>query len=150
MDFLKEEYTNLISEIQSILEYLFVPNEDYFNDRISELKEKFESKFPIIEQLITLFESFIDNSNGTGDMPAFTFTIYGVTIGILDFSLLEDYLPTVKSIISAFLWIQFLMSLLFKLPNLIQGQTFFEVRSAELDHNFAYLQRRSGGKFRRL
>lgn len=151
LDFLEEKFTKLVSDFKNVLKELFVPSESYFDGKIDEIKTKFESKFPIVDQLLTLFNDLINSTTvTTAELPLFEFEIYGVQVALIDFTLLEEYLPMGRNVISMFLWLQFLTSLLFKLPNLIQGQTFFEVRGAELDHNFAYLQRRSHGKFRRL
>lgn len=88
----------IIELLGDLLEWLFVPNENYFNNQIESIKGQIAKKIPY-EDYVSLFETIQTVSNGediTIDMPSYQIA-NGVTIQkskFIDFGNITKYKNT--------------------------------------------------------
>lgn len=71
--------------------------------------------FDIVGNL-TKFKDYINTSE---DMPHFTITAYGKTMDIIDFSLFAPYRLFVHSLVSLFVWFNFIKWIVNKIPRMM-------------------------------
>lgn len=107
----------IIELLGNLLNSLFVPTNNPFND----LSNKFNEKFAFIEQIKTFVNSFLGNSNYGDKTPAFEMTWHGVTFALIDFSLFLQYRNWLHGIILAIAWVIFIFKTYKKLPSIIGG-----------------------------
>ena len=109
----------IIELFKKLFEDIFVPSYDHFSD----FNQIFEEKFGFISQikeLVTQLFSFRDTVESEIP-PSFNITYMGVTVSIIDFSILARFRTTLHAIICAVLWVPFLLRLLKRLPAIIDG-----------------------------
>lgn len=107
----------IVELIGNLLNTLFVPTNNPFND----LNNKFNEKFAFIEQIKTFVNSFLGNSNYGDKTPAFEMTWHGATFALIDFSLFLQYRAWLHGIILAIAWVIFIFRTYKKLPAIIGG-----------------------------
>lgn len=107
----------LMELTQELLEFLFVPKTNPFD----ELWNKFNEKFPFINQIKDLANSLLGFNNYGDSVPTFEMTWKGVTFAIIDFSLFLDYRLWLHGIILAISWFIFIRKTFNKLPGIIGG-----------------------------
>jgi hypothetical protein len=89
-----------IDLLGAMLQYLFVPSEDFFDDVIGGLQEEFYEKLPIIEQIQTLFANFIDQLSGaSAEPPVFEFELWGSRMAVFDSAFFAQFRPIIHGII---------------------------------------------------
>ena len=113
---ISELLDDLVDNFKKLLIFLFVPSDNLGTD----LKEKIDSKFPFIEQVYNVIQPFF-NIGGSATLPDFNFTYYGATVSIINFDLLEDYIPVVHTIIISVSWSAFIFRLYKRIPSIIGG-----------------------------
>lgn len=106
----------LVDAITDVLKFLFVPSDNLGVD----LKDKIMAKFPFIAQITDVVTSFLD-IGGAEEQPDYSITYYGATVKIIDFSLVEDYLPVVHMIIVAIAWATFVIKFYKRIPSIVGG-----------------------------
>lgn len=106
----------LLEGIGDLLKFLFVPS-DNLGD---EFKAKIEEKMPFISQISQAIDSFL-NIDGSTQEPNFSITYYGASAKIVDFSLVEKYIPIIHSIIIAIAWGTFIFRIYKRIPSIIGG-----------------------------
>lgn len=106
---------SLPDKFKDLLIYLFVPSENPF----LEIQKMLSDRFPIIEQLQKLLATFV--FTGSGTLPQFNVTYFGVTVSIVDFEIFAPYIPVMHGIIIALAWYKFLHRLYNRLPSVIGG-----------------------------
>ncbi len=107
----------LIELLQNLLEFLFVPKNNPFN----ELSSKFDTKFAFVNQIKDLFNSLLGFNNYGDKVPVFEMTWKGVTFAFIDFSMFLDYRLWLHGIILAIAWAIFIFKTYKKLPSIIGG-----------------------------
>ena len=117
----------IIAGIQTVLQNLFVPDPDYFSNKIRSLVDKFGYLEPIIS-LGDTFKVYLTGVNPTPpviwiDLGASAWYPLGGRVKFIDLTWYAQYKPTVDGIIGAFLWLWFLWRLLQAAPGIIQGSS---------------------------
>lgn len=106
----------LLEGLGDLLKFLFVPSDNLGND----FKEKLDDKFPFINQFSKAIDSFL-NIDGSAEEPDFSITYQGANAKIVDFSLVEKYIPIIHSIIIAIAWGTFIFKTYKRIPSIIGG-----------------------------
>lgn len=107
----------LIDLLGDLLKFLFVPENNPFN----ELSNKFNEKFLFVNQIKTLINDLLGFNNYGDKVPTFNMTWHGVTFALIDFSIFLDYRIWLHGIILAIAWFTFLFKTYKKLPSIIGG-----------------------------
>lgn len=81
----------IVDLIGDLLKLLFIPDEEFFNERFDILKESLESRLSI-ESYKSLMQSI--QTASAGEMPNIEAEIFGHTYTIVDFSIFAKYKPT--------------------------------------------------------
>ena len=105
----------------------FVPSDGFIPDKFDELKETLDDRLPIIGSLTDLFNSITQpqlNEKSLGSTkPKFTVDLPGKwggqTVEVINFDIIEPYIPYVKTIIRFMMWIPFLIKIYKRLPHII-------------------------------
>lgn len=110
-----------------MLKDLFIPPEDYFNDKVQALKDKFS----FVDIFIVFFESFKEffNERDFSSAPKIDMDLdaaesiynYGLSGIALDLSWYERYKPSVDIVIGSILWGVFIWNTARDVPSIIQG-----------------------------
>lgn len=109
----------ILDGLKGVLETLFKPSEDYFND----FYQLLISKFPIIDQFNSMITDYVTSLSGFGDErpPVFSITYSGKTMNIFNFAILEPYRATIKTFIKVYASYGFIKWLIFFLPQLFSA-----------------------------
>lgn len=107
----------LIELLGDLLKWLFVPE----NNSFEELSNKFNEKFAFVEQLKSFSNSLLGNVDYGSQIPSFNMTWKGVTFSLIDFSLFLQYREWLHGIILAISWFIFINKTFKKLPSVIGG-----------------------------
>lgn len=98
---IKNFFTDLGNTILEGLQYLFIPEDDYFSNTIDELFEFFENKFGLFILPITLtirvLEEFTDLSSGSGIIPMINFEIFDIQLFNMDEINLKQLIETANN-----------------------------------------------------
>ena len=111
---------------------LFVPRENFMDS----WKEEINTKFGFIEEVKTCVESFKLIAYETDEPPVITVNLgekYGGTMTVLDTASIHKYMPTVRTYISAWLWLHFIWLLFKQLPAIISGEAMREDLDSHID-----------------
>jgi hypothetical protein len=104
------------------LKTLFIPRTDYFSTKISILKDTLFAKMPFINQISVAMSEFIQIiTYSSSTKPVFSFTMYGKTMNIIDFSMFESYRLYIHGIILFFAYFYYIRRVIKSLPGLIGG-----------------------------
>lgn len=105
----------IVDGIKGILEFLFVPSENLFDDIVDVIN----SKFGIFSQVIEIAKSLTFDYNN--DTPKFTITWHGKEMPILDFSFFSQYKTFIHGIILVIAYYRFINWLIASAPAVIGG-----------------------------
>lgn len=105
----------IVGGILNGLKSLFIPEKNIFQDIVA----KFSDKFPIVGQVVDLF---LNLYNIGENEPVFKFTYKDMELKIVDFSSFKDYLPLVRNLTGAFLFLSFITREIKLLPRIIRGR----------------------------
>lgn len=136
-------YKTVKSIPETILEgvkKLFIPRENFMDA----WKEEIGTKFRFIEEVKTCVESFKLIAYETDEPPVITVSLpekYGGTMTVLDTTPIHKYMPTVRTYISAWLWLHFIWLLFKQVPSIISGEAMRE----DLDSNIDSVKSDHGG-----
>ena len=108
----------IINGFQSVIEFLFVPSDNLFND----VENMFKEKFGFVYQIISIGEDLKDIEFGT-DTPHFSITLYGKTVDFINFSLYDRYRSFIHNITLVIAYFGFVIWLLHQIPGIIGGIT---------------------------
>lgn len=116
----------IIDLLKELLTFLFVPSEDFFSEKITYFREKFEFVDSLAECFICIRDSFANPTEFgsiTVDLSASESKYnYGSgKINVLDVSWYTRYKPYGDRIISAFMWLVFVFNVFKQLPGIING-----------------------------
>ncbi len=111
----------IISLLGDLLQYLFIPKEDHFTEIKTIIDEKFGFINQIKELAYSLFNVATTADDNTKIPPSFNITYKGVTVKIVDFSVIEPFRNTFHAIISAVLWVSYILRTFRRLPGIIGG-----------------------------
>lgn len=97
------------------LKSLFIPEKNIFQDIVN----KFADKFPIVGQVVDLFSNLYNIGDNE---PVFKITYNDMELKIVDFSSFEAYLPLIRNLTGAFLFLSFISREIKILPRIIRGR----------------------------
>lgn len=121
-DAIKNLGASIVNGFIDGLKALFIPRDNYFNDKISNLYTKLTDKLPFIEDIKILFESLFQTIfNADDNVPIFNFTYKGVSMNIFDFSLYQKYRGLIHGVMIFVSYFFFVRRLFKRLPGLIGG-----------------------------
>lgn len=111
--------TSIIDGLKNLFIDLFVPDENYFSDVLTELNDLFYAKFPVFEELKNLLNNvFVDK---TSVKPIFSITYMGTKYELDIFNGFESYIDIFKNIVSCYIWLHFIFRTYKRLPSIVQG-----------------------------
>lgn len=113
--------------IANVLKFLFIPSDDYFDNKINPIKDKFAFVNDIIDTIDIISDFF--NSTDFDEAPSIRINLgsanskynYGGSTSAIDLSWYADYKPSVDLIMSSILWVFFIWQVFIKLPGIISG-----------------------------
>lgn len=112
----------IIEELAKLLKFLFVPKENFLDDKVKSLHDALMKKLPFVEQIKTIFSSFTDAISGAdSSIPHFSFSYKGKTMNIFDFSMFGKYRKMVHGIILFCSYFLFIRKTFKRLPDIIGG-----------------------------
>lgn len=127
----------MFSALEEILSYLnpfhenfflrlaFVPEDGFLSEKFNDLKVDIDDRLPIIGTLTDLFNSITQPQVRAANSTKPTFTIDlpgkwgGQTVEIINFDIIDPYVPYVKTLIRIFIWIPFIIKIYRRLPQII-------------------------------
>lgn len=120
-------FENFYSLLQELLIYLFVPEEEYFQERTERILQKFDFAESVYDTA-QVFVNFI-NTNDFGKAPVITIDLsnatgkynYGTSSLCFDMSFFAPYKPISDVILSGFMWLVFAWNTFRDLPGIING-----------------------------
>lgn len=103
----------------------FVVDEDMYNNNLEILKLRLLGKFSLIEDLKTFVSHIFDSYKNTSDNPKISIRYSGGSfLGNdydIDFSVFYEFLPLIRCIIAAFIYISYALHTYKKIPSYING-----------------------------
>ena len=120
---LPQKFGDTFSEI---LKDLFIPSDDFIEDKVNQIKSKFSFAYSTIE----IIESIQANiQNAETEPPVITMNFgnakskynWGGTAYALNFDWYAEYKPFVDSILSGIMWLLFVWRVFVRLPSIING-----------------------------
>lgn len=114
-----DEGNPLISTGSALGDYianLIVPNSDYLGNQITIIKNNFQNKFSSFFALKDIFSTSISGLSSSQTVPTFSsFSMYGASVNIINFDLIDPYMPTIRNYITAFLYLVLFIFLIKKI-----------------------------------
>lgn len=108
------------------LKLAFVPSDGFISGKFDELKAEFDDRLPIVGTLTELFDSIAGAqrpSVRSTTTPKFEIELPGKWGGrrveIINFDVIDPYIPYVKTFIRFMIWIPFLIKIYKRLPQII-------------------------------
>lgn len=115
-------YLNPSSE-DFFLKLAFIPSEGFIHAKFNELRVVFDERLPIIGTLTELFNSITQVQNIDSTKPKFTMELPGKwggkTVEIINFDVIDPYVPFIKTFIRFLIWIPFIIKIYKRLPQII-------------------------------
>lgn len=116
---------NIISGIETLLKFLFIPENGFFESHLQELRQRFS----FADSFAKAFEYVISLFSNDSQAPSFHFDFssvkthwnYGGSDVVVNMTWFEPWRDTVKDIISCFMWAVFIVNTYRDLPNIING-----------------------------
>lgn len=108
----------IIDLLSDLLQFLFVPDSEFFSDIKDEFMNNFEFAFQVIELAGDITPIF---SNSSESIPQFDITIYGKKMIIVDFSMFAQYRNFIQGVIIAIAYYEFIIWLVRNTPSVIHG-----------------------------
>lgn len=105
----------IVGGILNGLKSLFIPERNIFEDIV----HKFSDKFPIVGQVVDLFSNLY---NVGENEPVFKFSYKDIELKLIDFTSFENYLPLIRNLTGAFLFLSFITREIKILPRIIRGR----------------------------
>lgn len=117
--------SNLGTSAFDFFKMIFIPKEDYFPNKFTEMKNSLETKLPVVAQFsgfMSTVNTHLSNSEvDSNGRPSFSITVWGTTFELVDFSLFDPYLKLFQSIILVFAYFFFIRRYFSKIAALIGG-----------------------------
>lgn len=111
----KNNVMNIPDLIGEKIDFLFNPTVDI----MPMIRNKFNNKFPIIEQAKSMFSGLFNIGTNA---PVFDINYQGMTLSVVNFTAFESYMPLIRGITGAFIMLTFLPREIKRLPALLRGQ----------------------------
>ena len=127
-----ENFSNAMSTFMSYLDptsdnfflkLAFIPQEGFISGKFNELKVVIDDRLPIIGTLTELFNSITQVQSIESTKPKFEMELPGKWGGqkveVINFDVIDPYIPYVKTFIRFMIWIPFLIKIYKRLPQII-------------------------------
>lgn len=119
IDFFTNFFGRIVDALKNLFVTLFVPDDDGI---LSEIKDIITTKFGFFSQFISFGDTLI--SSNFGEEPkSFSFTLYGNTWNLIDWSLVAPYRSTIRTITIIINYYWFIQRTLKRIPGIIGGIT---------------------------
>lgn len=125
----KNTMTNIISYLDPtsdrfFLKLAFIPSDGFISEKFNEVKAEFDNKLPIVGSLTELFNTITqEQSIQSTTKPKFEIELQdkwgGQKVEVINFAIIDPYIPYVKTFIRMMIWIPFLMKIYRRLPKII-------------------------------
>lgn len=116
-DAAKKIVTSLLEGLKELLKQLFLPSDNYFNDKFTALKQKALSKFGIDNVLSSI------NALSVPSSPFSDFYVKGTKV--LDMSFLNSSIPTIKKYTDGFFWFLLILYNINSIHFILRGVSIF-------------------------
>ena len=110
---------NIIDKLSELFHTLIVPEKTPIDD----IKEKFDTKLPIINQIGEIASNLFNDFSDVDTVPTFTISMNGHTYNIINFEFYKNYRLLGKGILTCLAWLYFVQWLLRFIPRLLGGVT---------------------------
>jgi len=105
------------------LRVAFIPQEGFISGKFDELKVVIDDRLPIIGTLTELFNTITQTQSIQSTKPKFEIELPskwgGKKVEVINFDIIDPYVPYVKTFIRFLIWIPFLIKLYKRLPQVI-------------------------------
>jgi phage-related protein len=105
------------------LKLAFIPSDGFISGKFNELKVVIDDRLPIIGTLTELFNTITDVQSIESTKPKFEIELPdkwgGQTVEVINFDVIDPYIPYIKTLIRIFLWIPFLIKMYKRLPQVV-------------------------------
>ena len=119
IDFFTNFFGRIVDALKNLFVTLFVPDDDGI---LSEIKDIITTKFGFFSQFISFGDTLI--SSNFGEEPkSFSFTLYGNTWNLIDWSLVAPYRSTIRTITIIVNYYWFIQKTIKRIPGIIGGIT---------------------------
>lgn len=119
IDFFTNFFSRIVDALKNLFVMLFVPDDDGI---LSEIKDIITTKFGFFSQFISFGDTLI--SSNFGEEPkSFSFTLYGNTWNLIDWSLVAPYRSTIRTITIIVNYYWFIQKTIKRIPGIIGGIT---------------------------
>lgn len=119
IDFFTNFFSRIVDVLKNLFVTLFVPDDDGI---LSEIKDIITTKFGFFSQFISFGDTLI--SSNFGEEPkSFSFTLYGNTWNLIDWSLVAPYRSTIRTITIIVNYYWFIQKTIKRIPGIIGGIT---------------------------
>jgi len=116
------DYLNPFSE-NFFLRIAFIPSDGFIPNKFDELKEVIDDRLPIIGTLSDVFNTITDVQGIESTKPKIEVELPGKWGGkkveIINFDVIDPYVPYVKTLIRFLIWIPFIIKIYRRIPNII-------------------------------
>lgn len=105
------------------LKLAFIPSDGFIPAKFNEVKVEFDNRLPIIGTLTELFNSITQAQSIQSTKPKFEIELPskwgGQKVEVINFDIIDPYIPYVKTFIRFLIWIPFLIKIYRRLPQII-------------------------------
>ena len=119
-DFFINFFSRLADALKNIFVTLFVPDDDGI---LSEIKDIITTKFGFFSQFVSFGETLINSNFGKEEPKSFSFTLYGNTWNLIDWSVVAPYRSTIRTITIIVNYYWFIQKTIKRIPGIIGGIT---------------------------
>jgi hypothetical protein len=112
----------IVNGFTNMLKALFIPREDFFNTKLTELQNVFNTKLPFIGQIQALFGVFVNTlASSSDELPVLEFEIFDSTVNVLPLEIVAPYQPLLHGVIIITTYYGFIRRLIRRIPKAIGG-----------------------------
>lgn len=127
-----ENFSNAMSTFMSYLDptsdnffliVAFIPSDGFISEKFNEVKVEFDNRLPIVGTLTELFNTITQTKSIQSTKPKFEIELPskwgGQKVEVINFDIIDPYIPYVKTFIRFLIWIPFLIKIYRRLPQII-------------------------------
>lgn len=120
IDFFTNFFSRIVDALKNLFVTLFVPDDDGI---LSEIKDIITTKFGFFSQFVSFGETLINSNFGKEEPKSFSFTLYGNTWNLIDWSVVAPYRSTIRTITIIVNYYWFIQKTIKRIPGIIGGIT---------------------------
>lgn len=118
IDFFTNFFSRIVDALKNLFVTLFVPDDDGI---LSEIKDIITTKFGFFSQFVSFGETLINSNFGKEEPKSFSFTLYGNTWNLIDWSVVAPYRSTIRTITIIVNYYWFIQKTIKRIPGVIGG-----------------------------